>query len=67
MEYDHYDYYDNLVKAIEELSVKLNSSKRHMSKLTDEETGKWITEVIQALSEKYDVLKIDLDEVQQHM
>ena len=62
-----YDYYDNLVKAIEELSVKLNSSKRHMSKLTDEEAGKWITEVIQTLSEKYDVLKIDLDEVQQHM
>ena len=62
-----YDYYDNLVKAIEELTVKLSSSKRHMSKLTDEEAGKWITEVIQALSEKYDVLKIDLDKVQQYM
>tara|TARA_R110001632_G_C11136073_1_gene395507 strand:+ start:392 stop:577 length:186 start_codon:yes stop_codon:yes gene_type:complete len=59
-----HDYYDNLVKAIGELSSRL---EKQMTDLSEEEQNKWVTSVIQSLSEKYEVLKIDLDEMHQYM
>jgi hypothetical protein len=59
-----HDYYDNLVKAIGELSSRL---EKQMTDLSEEEQNKWVASVIQSLSEKYEVLKIDLDEMHQYM
>jgi len=64
-----HDYYDNLVKAIEELSSRLEKQYDDVLEieLSEEEESKWLTNVIQSLSEKYEVLKIDLDEMLQYM
>jgi len=64
MDFETDDYYSNLVTAIKELSSTISGSDLSLS---DEEADKWVTNVILNLSEKYNVLKIDLDEMHQYM